>query len=403
MANTQALAFTFPKRGIDNVNPVPAKGYVHEALNVDIHNGVVFSRDVPVPVVHGTNHRIHSLWATPDVLYAGADNLLVMVIGSHLEPLFAFAQERPLHYLLYNDRVYVSNGDELVYVQAGVAVQATIPQPAEPIVALYPYGDLPAGDYLVAVTYKNTLTGEESASSSPIRVTLGQQGGLSVTVQTTPQGYTPQVYLSLTDETALYNTGVIVDSGIPVLLATRPRGELLRTAYMRPIPAGSCITWAGGRLLVAKNDCLYFSEPLFPHVMHAEFNYLLFNNIHFVERLDTNDVYVGDDDGVWFITDMANPSRATARLVSTLPPLSNAVQVDIERADKQTNELAPTTRMIAWLSAQGFVYGQPGGILTFTTAQTYNPSGILNGTARTACIQQRGCPQIISLVNQQVL
>jgi hypothetical protein len=132
--------------------------------------------------------------------------------------------------------------------------------------------------------------------------------------------------------------------------------ELVDDVYYAAMPVGQIVESFAGRLWVAQDEGLYFSEPIMPDVTRPATNYFMRPRyIQMVEHCHDG-LYVGHDDSVWFLSG-TDPLDMTARHVSPYGVVKQSpARIPGEKLGVPLDDLP------VWWSNDGvLVAGLPGG------------------------------------------
>lgn len=217
-------------------------------------------------------------------------------------------------------------------------------------------------------------------------------------------------YASLRCDGAIIHEGLAL--GMPMSYCTTPRGAVCSngrgiwwlspsglTAFtagatasarhdplaLSAMPAGQIVRHHNGRLLVAKNNLLYYSEPFALHLNDPARGYIPFPaEITLVEPCGQG-FFVAADQTYFVAGDIAQADVSTPLPHGAIPYTSLASATGTE---------------VWWMSERGLVRGTPGGQTTYAQAQHV----VTGGAAAGATLQreQDGVRQLItSMFNTQ--
>lgn len=253
-----------------------------------------------------------------------------------------------------NGEIFFTDGDSLRCLQADNTVRKVgLPVPGTLSLAATA-GALPAGDYLVAVTWFNGA--EEGAASPVANITLATAGGITVTLPTAPTEATHVgIYLSTPNGTVLRLHSVIAPASSATLTA-EATGRECRTLGRWPMMPGSLITHIPGRLLTAEGNRLYISDAYNFAMLPPVKGYVEFPAEITVIAGNTNGVYVVADKTYWLI----NPGTEQM----DMNPVFNYGAVKFSQSKH------PTEKQVVWLSAKGVVIGDESGQVKNITEDT---------------------------------
>ena len=394
---SRTVPIPMPVMGVDmlsNEIAIPA-GAVRSAVNVDIDRAGGFRRRDGCTLLSDMADA-HSLFYSPQQRAA------FVVLGARLhrfDPntnfLTEVAQLRsadPVSYAEYNGNLYFSNTTTIGYIphRSDAARPVGLPTPQAPTLEAAD-GCLLPGTYAVAITMVDDR-GEESGASQVGTIRLPNGGGIRLTNLPTRLGWLVYVYITSADGDIL-RFATEFAAVFPTYLVSEPaNGATLDTQFLHPLHSGEIVRWHNGRLLVARGPDLFFSEPLRPHYFNPSHNFIPFvGSISIMESVGSG-VFVGDDQGVWFLSG-ADPSKFEVKRVSTCRAVSKSgLMVPPEHfSPKQVESSMPVA---AWLSTSGYVVGLPSGdVVELHSDRVRVPNGL---AGRTAFLIRNGVRQLVT-------
>lgn len=341
---------------------VPSSQFLRKALNVDLTaEGHPVRRKGYALIEAGFAHSIWSsaalgliCWVLDGELFVGQDVTTAAAVAS-------VNRYSPMSYTSVNDTIYYSNGQQLgeVYYD-GSARNWGVPIPPTPTVsgpsAVAPEGYETARQ--VTATYVDVF-GREGGAAEPVFV--GADGSFQVSMPLPhPQGVREaRIYVSQTNSEILYHARTVVAVGtVMVHDSDIGRGRELETLNRRPPVPGQLLCHVNGRVYIARNDYVSFSEALrFDLFRPSQGIYTFPDNVTLLEP-STDGIYVGTSRGVVFI---AGPDPYDIRQVHVSPyaPISGtAARVPGEKFG------VPVDEVPVWWGKDGvMVVGLPGGQL----------------------------------------
>lgn len=180
-----------------------------------------------------------------------------------------------------NDIVYLSCGVDKLEIRADNTVRRWgVPVPGQPIVNATT-GGLFDGVVQIALTYSDE-TQREGGASPAVAVTVGENGG--VTISGIPQvaGYTAHLYMTEPDGSVFYHAGTIPASHTAVTLTSLPLGPELTTQFLDEVPPEvTYVAGFGSSLYAAEyipeidQTVVWFSEPLGYYLFNLNSNYFV--------------------------------------------------------------------------------------------------------------------------------
>lgn len=287
-------------------------------------------------------------------------------------------------YVEVNSEVYYSNGEVTGKVKAdGTDAPWGVKTPtSQPVVAPDAAGGLPAGRYQVAVTFVRS-DGEESASLSPIAVTVAEGGGVMLTAipQPTEAGVNRvRIYFTDTNGDALRAYQTLVVGVTTLLVGAGTLGRVLETALDLPFPACTLLDYFNGRIYGASGNTVWFSKAFRFGILDT---YITYSEPVSVLQATDGGVYVCADQTYWY--GGAGPGAFTQ---STLLPFG---------AVPGTGVKVRNSRNVAWFNKNGWVIGKPGGGIEQVTDKNVAVPEYASGAALFR--EERGIRQILGAFN----
>ncbi|HNC78539.1 MAG TPA: hypothetical protein PK782_14355 [Nitrospira sp.] len=327
--------------------------FVRSASNVEVDNAGRLRRRRGLTLIQAMTgaHSIFMVTATTGFLVRASALYSFDVSGSYAETLVkTLTSNARVYWETWNGDSYYSNGTDSGRVSAaGAWFPWGMETPAVPAVTTIA-GTLEPGNYQVALTYTNTTTGEEGGCAGSTLTELTAAGGLRVTLPGASPGATHiNVYCSPTN------------GGVPLLQATVAIGTAYRditgsvivgrqcqTMYEEPLPAGTQVALANGRLCCASGSRVFVGEPFRPGYYLPSEGYIDF------EAAVTNIVpaqggtYIVADKTRWFAgTDLMKPD-----MINDVLPYGGVAG---------TRYAFPNNSRVGWFGERGWVVADPGG------------------------------------------
>lgn len=387
----------FPILGMNTVSDTARQqgNFVRLAQNININpNGTIELRTGRDKV---TDMPITHLWQSPlhkDV-FGLYDGYWCMVNPSDwsARPLIEIGNA-PLYHALVNHRVVVCGQHGLYEYDGQSAKPLTIPTPPAPTVSGQISVDTPSDsingiDYNAHKAYTRVIA---------ISYLVGQkESGLSSTVKIdadTVQIILPAVFDRHVTHINIYATE---QGGSELkLLATVPKdttqyqfdtgailGKPATTQHLDPMMTGKYLALWRGRLIVAKSNVVYFSEPLNYHLTDERHNYIAMpQRITFLEVVDDG-IWVGQTTGVAFLSGVDIDEMTISHKAVQAPIAGSSTQMPSEMVGELSGG---SSRVALWLSANGYCVGTADGQVIEYHAGIM--SGI-TGVGNTAIVGQR--------------
>lgn len=264
-------------------------------------------------------------------------------------------------YCTLNNSIYYSNGRELGVITSdlqhqswGISV-APIPTVAGPAAA-NPNGWTDTRQ--VAITYVD-YDGREGGASEPVLVGADGAFTVSIPVPLPPEVAKANVYVSEINSEILYHTETIIAAPtITIGPSDVGKGKELDTLNLKPPVAGQRVASFNGRVYIARNAKIIFTEALRYHLTRPAQGIFMFPSYITLMEPSTDGVYVGTQQGVVFLKG-DDPYTAEQMDVSPYAPVEQAVT----RIPGEKFEL-PIDEVPVWWGTDGvLVVGLPGGQL----------------------------------------
>lgn len=308
--------------------------------------------------------------------------------GMVATPIADMGSSAPLDFCEHAKRLYVANGDRLMWMPAGGAPKPVgLVVPALPDVVQHANGTLAPGMYSLAISLVDE-SGEESGAS--MLGTLRLEGGAKLVGLPVIPGSSWRLYITPPGGDVLY-----LAEQVPALLTEHvmtvyPGGAQCMTLNLQPMPAGELVRGHAGRLYVARGDALWFSEAFRPHLTRRRSNFVRFHGrIRFIEVMEGG-AYVGDDEGTWWLAGTDPTGWAMSKVSAGLAVRRSSLKTKAAHfSDGAKGDVA------VWLATDGYWLGGPDG-----GARQLQPGRILidpRTEGRSFLLQRDGMTQVLTL------
>jgi hypothetical protein len=209
--------------------------------------------------------RSGSLFLGDLYVHAGSSLLRVNTLSGAASTLITVSPDQPVVFCEHQGLLRWTDGSMSGYVGwDGTAVPA-LPQAPTPTVTPIS-GTLPAGRYLVSVTWVDSVGIESGCAQSAVATLTGAEA-LSVTVADVPAGATVRVYCSRANEAFPTWVGDSLPALLPVQITAKPASSIVcRTIGLEPLPPGAGLTTRGGFLVSWAGDLVSFSAGDWTHL-----------------------------------------------------------------------------------------------------------------------------------------
>lgn len=301
--NQQADIFNFP-RFLGENNRLPDSElrsqdgvYVRQAVNVDLTNRGTFERrDGYARIIESI--RASSLFSDSHRCFY-LDNGTLYELRLDNQQNFekvalktGFALDARLTYCTTPLGIYFSDGNTLYRISGNRVVTLTTVR-AQPPVLKTIEGSLKPGRYMFAVTWV-AEDGTESPPSHYEMIELGEPMGIEV-LASPPEGFTYNVYASPLNSSTMY-----LQTNSKFTAIIRNNSKQIGSSTDRSLPAGELLAYSNGRLLSAKGQYLYYSEPFDLEKCDIVSGYMAFAEPITVLQATENGIYVAADK-TWFL------------------------------------------------------------------------------------------------------
>lgn len=373
---------TGPFIGINNRLPdfalVTDKGrWLREAENVDITNAGNVVRRMAASLVQAMTSP-HSLFET---FLVRASSLYKITLPAYTETLVKLlASNEPMSYCKFNGDTYYSNGTDSGRIAAnGTWYPWALPTPSAPACSDIG-GALFDGNYLVAVSYLNNDTGEESGISA--RTSVASTGGIRVTLPAATSGATHiNVYLSTTNGSVPFLYSSYVTGTATADLISAATGREANQRFEAPLPAGTRLFMHNGRLCSVNGSDLFYSVPYRPgYYVPAE------GRIPFAGDIS---IAVSNQLGVYVAADktyfLAGQDIGAVEIVRDVLP---------NGAVPGTEFHVPGKPVVGWFGENGIVLADTQGVVNEAMADAVDLTAPASGFS--TVFQTRGFNRVVS-------
>ena len=362
---------------------------LHEAKNVDISDeGKIERRNGYTQVYSGTD--IHSLYEYDDKAYFVEDGTLKRLnqdyTATNLKTGIGGVE---LDYVTVNGDTYYVGGGIGKIKNDGTWSTWGVPNPNSQPILVASSGTHPAGRYQVAITFVNS-DGEESGTGTAALITLTENQKITLSgIQQDSNASWIKVYATPVNGTTLYHQMTIPMGTTSVDLAYLEDGDILRTQFLDNPINGHLVEYYNGRIYVAQDNYLWYSEPYRYGLFDLRDNYIVYpENINFIKALN-NGMWVGSDK-VYFLRGK-DPTDITQREGFGCKPIYNTA---IKTESTLFNFENIFGQVIFFWSNMGAMIGTEEGIVIPLSSKRYVPDEY--GKGKSFFRQDDGITQIIS-------
>jgi len=385
----------FPK-GINNIEKETAlpEGALREAVNVVIGDtGTVRRREGYTKVYSGAN--IHSVYKRyfmegASLKYLRDDNSGVNVIASGLSG-------DTVSYCEAIDTIFLTDGITNSKISKGVYSLASVPTPTQaPSLVYTASGSLLPGKYQVTVAKQDIHSKELSGAPISSVIELTSVGGIVVTIPVGTGAYNNVVYMSRTSDSVLFMQYAINDL-VPTYTLSMLRDDTdeCSTQHLTALEPGHLIEQHSGKLYVASEGVLWYSEPHRYGLMRRSRNFF-----NFPSRIT---VCVAVESGIFVVADktyfvsLTTDDKAQIKVVSDNTAVEGSSLRLVGTDVPAVSDMVSADEQIAyWFSDEGAMLGLPNGNVVPATRQSFVPPDNTEYTGASLFAQVNGVKQIVT-------
>ena len=318
--------------------------YLRSSANVDIDNAGKLRRRESELLIQAMTGA-HSLRMTSDTTgYLVRGSVLYSVTLPNYAETFAKAltSNDTMSWVTVGDDLYFSNGTDSGRITQGLFFPLGLPTPDAPACTTVG-GSLFAGTYQVAVSYFNSVTGEEGGISASSNPALAAVGGLRVTLPAATTGAThANAYLSTVNGAVpmLAATVALGAAATDIVIQPTP-GRESNGRYEEPLPAGTLFS-SNGRLCSFSGSTVYVGLPFRPGYYLPADGYIPFPADVSIAIENQGGTFIAADKTYWLPGDLGNVEG----------PLRDVLPYG---AVPGTEFKHPTDSTVGWFGADGFV------------------------------------------------
>lgn len=361
--------------------------------NIEIdETGKIYKRLGTSKAIHTGD--MHSLWSDGVVSFVVKDNVLYRVDPSVLSLVPLSPVNGRVCYARANTSVFWSDG--LVSGEVtidGTARRAGIEVPPTLSASLVP-GNMRSGRYIYTMVY---VRGDDTEGGAALYgvIELPATHGIQFTlpVSTDPTVVRKRLYLSSWNGGKTLLAGEYSNAETTALIASTSAFSpvALRTELMGPTPAGQALAFYNGRLYVAENNYLWYSQPYEFGLFKLMENYMAFSSPVKTLAVVSDGIFVGSDDETVFLMggDPANFVRKPVASYGTVLGTEKAIP------GHYVGEEGVADVATMWMSKKGVCLGMSGGVFKNLTGGKYTlPAGVSQGASLFKL--RGGTPQLIT-------
>lgn len=287
-------------KGINNVLDATSTkvDFLKTAENINIDKAGGISKRKGYSLVDTADYK--SLWASNNNLgcFALRNGWLVELTGdlSTNTILRSGLGSDPISFDEVDNKVYYSSNSYHGLIESGLERDWGVPKNTLAPTLTSTNGSLDEGIYQVAFTYVNS-SGIEGGTSISSQITLSNGSGISLVIPTItdPDIVYARVYCSTQNGDTLYFATIGLSGATVTITSQSNLISPLRTFGLDAPPLGHIVRYYRGRMFIAQDNILWYSEPY----QYEHFN-LQSNYFEFPDRIRE---VMPVEDGIWIGSD----------------------------------------------------------------------------------------------------
>lgn len=339
-----------------------------DIVDGDVDDEGLFSRRHAARVTTETN-ATQNLWTSRTGLGTfarkGATLFHVTRNGNvvALDPIYSLPSALPVSFTELNNRVVFCTREVLAQIEPDLSVREIgTPDANAPMATPEANGGLYGGRTLVAISYLNAY-GIEGGLSRIVEVAVPAGGGIRLAMPPAPSGaVTARIYR--TGKSGKLRWAADAPAAMSsYLIGSSKLKKLADTQFKQRMMGGDYVCAWNGRLLISRGRCLFNSEAMNYGLTDVRHNHVTMpRRIVFVCGVEGG-VFVGlRGSGVTWLAGRDPADWAPSNTGSAIPVPGSGIIVQSDVFDPQLQ--LPSGELAMWLSASGYVIGQPSGAIT---------------------------------------
>lgn len=314
------------------------------------------------------------------------------------------AEGRKLSAVVLGPRVYWTNGIDYgrIHVPTWETLEGfgTVNPAVEVTLTPTAYGDLPAGRYLLALTYVDAW-GEESGTTKLHFVELSSQGGIAVALSAPAPAGVGGVRLYMTEPNGtreeLYRVLELDDDETSAVITLREFGQPISTLFLQPIPVPDLVTAYNGHLFFAIGSMVWASETMRYGLYHEDFGEIgsYPQDVSVLER-GHDGVFVSADRTYSYVGNHPNDFTLLDNVFNYEGVKGSGCQID---RDLFSLENVKAKQLPMWFTSRGAVLGMPGGTVMPVSRGRAEPDVYRRGVSGT--VEFNGIETVLTALEER--
>jgi hypothetical protein len=368
---------------------------LRKALNIDLLPGGHPSRREGYTKLLGDG-EFHSLYATPHYLVFVKDGDLCITKDAVQVDVVALGVGT-LSGVLVNDEFYFSDGKTtgILSPEGQLRPLGIVSPSRQPFVSAASEGGLYEGRYQVAITYL-AADGRESGTGQAKHVFVPEGGGIALFDIPQPEQaevVAVRIYVSDPDGDGLYFRTQITVGQSSFTLGYMRGKKRLNTQFLQAVPAGRHLQFFNGRLYVAVEGLLIFSEAMNFGQYHSAEGYLMLASAIKGAAAVDGGIFVSDQTKVVFLSGQ-KPEQFQQTTVHTSPAQEGTMTV--VDGGLVNDSLSGSAVAVWWAEEGHLVLGYADGTISRVKEADIAIPKYERGTV--AEVHRQGVKQLVSVM-----
>lgn len=353
-----------PFLGIDTQSPEPvtSTGQLKDAVNVDIdRDGQLRRRDGLAAI---TSAAASSTWwsrTLEQLLVVASGSLSTVSLSDGSLTSLGQVRDDEVDFVEVNNELLVIGLNTLSILRDGALQGLGVEQPPPPLMDPSAQGGVPAGRYGVCMTFIAD-NGEESAASDAVFLDVLEGGSLYVSALPVPleaKVRSAALYCTTANGDAFYLNAVVPLPSAGFHLQPWRPGRLCDTRHMQRMRGGMYARYWRGRLVVARGNTLYLSEPMRYGLSDTRHGFIQFpQGITLLQPVEAG-LFVGQRDGVVFLRGTSPGDLTLVQTGAGRPLPGSSTEID---GEEMSGDFARGAQKYAvWFGERGYTVGGPDG------------------------------------------
>ena len=309
----------------------------------------------------------------------------------------AINPQNRIDYTELNDLIYFTDGDKCGVLNGLTYSPLSIEGPLGISGSISAVGSLVPGRYQVTCAFIDNVTGELSGAPIGTQFELTATGSIVLNIPQSSEDYSIAIYMTNGRDGRFYNQ-ITLPKGITsyTLSGINQGSNECMVQHLVPMPGGQIIFYYKGKIYVAKDNNLLYSEP-----QHYGLTRMGRNHFPFPARIT---IAIPVDTGIFVVADktyfIAFNKDEEAKL--TEPSQDKAVEgtgLLLMGSDLKLDEMGDT-RVAYWLGEKGAMIGLPDGSVQNLTKKRLAIANNSSKVGSSLFKEYNGIKQVISTMPQ---